>query len=126
LNILWSLNICPLCRNLQPQCDVTMPRATKCNVTARGAAALGNWSSISFRGGGGANVHLIRAKIVARMGWRRGFLEGAWQRQAARTRHLALACHLPLSQFPASFLPSFTLWFSLIAYSGRIYLHMQW
>jgi len=42
------------------------------------------------------------------------------------TRHLALACHLPLSQFPASFLPSFTLWFSLIAYSGRIYLHMQW
>jgi len=60
-----------------------MPRATKCNVTARGAAALGNWSSIRFRGGGGANVHLIRAKIVARMGWRRGFWWGAWQRQAA-------------------------------------------
>lgn len=43
-----------------------MPKATKCSVT------LSNWSSIGFWGGGGANVHLIRAKIVARKGLRGG------------------------------------------------------
>lgn len=59
-----------------------MPKATKCSVT------LSNWSSIGFWGGGGANVHLIRAKIVARKGLRGGggALRGVglrWQRQAA-------------------------------------------